>query len=529
MRIKEKLQHIIKNSLIKLKVDRKLNEIIIETSKESEFIYYTNIAISLSKDLRKKPEEIADILKNIIKDELIKKIEVQYPGTIYIYLNKQILLNIIPEIIEKNINYGRSNIGENRKINIDFINTDISSNLDNNSIFNAIYADNVSRILKYNKFNTIKEYYVNDNSKQLIELAEKAKERYENICKSDGINYENKDNSLYLRDTACDIYNLYKNYKQDEKLEYFQKEEISTLLYNQQHLLDKYRINYDTSTKEQSLYDKGLIDKLLDILNRKGYTYLCEDELWLKTTDFNDTKDRILIKKDGTYTKILPLMAYQTDRLNRKYDGLINIYNINNQEDKKYIKPILKMLEEDTNKIQINILPQIRIIKKNKEIENINDLLKDYDINSIRYLFASQKINNEIEINLDTISEQVKENPIYYIEKINIIIHQTLKGYNKKITKTNKFSTINNNIAYIILNKLNEFEDIVIMSGIKQMPHLICNYLLELSKLFNEYYKEEKIITEDEIYTNERLNMLLAIKIVINNALDLIGIIPRED
>lgn len=529
MRIKEKLQHIIKDSLIKLNVEKKLNEIIIENSKENEFIYYSNIAISLSKDLHKKPEEIADNLKNIIKDELIEKIEVQYPGTLYIYLNKKILLNIIPEIIEKNINYGKSNIGEKRKINIDFINTDICDYLDNNSIFNAIYADNISRILKYNDFNIVKEYYVNDNSKKLIELSEKTKERYEEICKNNSLNYEKQDNNLCLRDTAYDIYNLYKDSKLEEKLEYFKKEEISTLLYNQQHLLDKYRINYDTSTKEQSLYDKGLVDKILDILNRKGYTYLFEDELWLKTTSFNDKKDRILIKSDGAYTKILPLIAYQEDRLNRKYDGLINIYNINNHEDKKYIKPILKMLEEDLNKVQINILPQIKITKNNNEIENINTLLEDYEVNSIRYLFASQKVNNEIEIDLDTISKQVKENPIYYIEKINIILHQTLKGYTKKITKINKFSTINNDIAYIILNKLNEFEDVVITSGLKQMPHLICDYLLELSKLFNTYYKEEKIITEDEIYTNERLNMLLAIKIVINNALDLIGIIPRED
>ena len=97
------------------------------------------------------------------------------------------------------------------------------------------------------------------------------------------------------------------------------------------------------------------------------------------------------------------------------------------------------------------------------------------------------------------------------------------------ITKVNNFSTIDNTDAYIILNKLYEFEDIVIISGLKQKPHLICNYLLELVKIFNTYYNNEQIITEDEIYTNERLNLLLAIKIVINNALNLIGIIPREE
>lgn len=526
MRIKEKLQHIIKNSLIKLEVSKKLNEIIIETSKEDNYDYYTNIAITLAKDIHKKPEDIGELIKQNINDELIEKIEIVYPGTLNIYLNKKHLINGIKEIIEKNINYGRNNIGGSRKINIDFINDEFCEDLNINNIFNAIYGDNLSRILRYNGFEVTKEYYINDTSEALGELAEISKKKYENICKSniniDEINKE-KDN---IRDTASDIYKMYRDIKLGEKIEYFKKEEFSTIIDNKKIKLDKYRINFDIYTNEQALYDKGIIDEILDKLNKKGYTYFNDSKLWIKTTDYGDIKDRILIEEDGTYTYILPLVAYHMDRLKRKYDGLINIYNIDNIEKKGILESILQMLEQNTSKIEIKILNNIQLYNDKQELKDIEKITKDIGVNSIRYILSMQDTKSSAEININNIA---KENNIDYIEETLRKLNKILKNSNKKITKANDFGTINSSIAYSMIKKLFEFEDIVIVAALRQKPNLICNYLIELIKIFNDYHKEEQIITNDEIYTNERLNLLLAIKIIINNALDLIGIIPRED
>lgn len=524
MRIKEKLQHIIKNSLINLNIEKKLNEIIIESSQTNGSDYYTNIAITLSKDLHKKPEHIAEMLKKELKDEIIEKIEITYPGIINIYLNKKYLLNGISDIINKNINYGKSNIGEARKINIDFVKLDFTKNLTKENLFNAIYSDNLARILKYNGFDIIKEFYINDTLKEIEKLAKITKERYENICKSRIIiDQTNND----MKDTAYNIYSLYREAKQNENIEYFIKEEISTLLEKNKRNLDKYRINYDIYTNENSLYDKGLVDNILDQLNKKGYTYFNEDKLWLKTTDFGDIEDQILIENDGTYTYLLPTISYYIDKINRKYNGIISMYDNEYKHYKNTVKPILTMLEQDINKIEIKILPKINIIKENNQLEDI-DSLKKININDLRYMFALQQTNQNIDINLDILDKK-EENPIYYIENTNAIIHNVLRNYNKKITKVTKFSTIDNQLAYIILNKLYDFEDIVILAGLKQKPNIICDYVHELAQIFNDYYKEENIVTEDEVSTNERLNLLLAIKIVINNALDLIGIIPREE
>jgi len=525
MRIKEKLQHIIKNSLFEIDITKKTSEIIIEPSKDkNNGDYYTNIAISLTKELHKKPEEIAEIIKEKITDKIIKKLDIVYPGTIIIFLNKNEIINGIGEIIEKNINYGKSNIGLSRKINIDFINKNFTKRLTPDEIYNAIYSDNISRILKFNGFDIEKEFYYDDTTKEIEKQANISKERYINLCNSkinisDSYEYNNN-----VRDTANDIYSLYKDRKKYEDTEYFIKEEISALLENRKRELDKYRINYNIYTNEKYLSDKGIIDSILDKLNKKGYTYFNKDELWLKTTDFNDKKDRLLIESDGTYNDILSQIAYYKDKLNKKYDGIISVYNKEQSEMKQPIKPILKMLEENTNKIEIKLLPEIVIKKEDQIIEDLNEIT-NINTNMIRYIFSSQNNNENICINLD----KEEYNKFNYIESTNIQIHELLSNYKKKITKVNNYSTIDSEKAYSIVNKLYEFEEIIIKSGLKQMPNLICDYLYELTQIFNEYYKTEEIITENEIYTNERLNLLLSIKIVINNGLDLIGIIPREE
>ena len=189
------------------------------------------------------------------------------------------------------------------------------------------------------------------------------------------------------------------------------------------------------------------------------------------------------------------------------------------------------MLEKNKDILELKQVNNTTIVKDNKEISNINltELINTLGINKTRYFFTSTSIDINMELNIDQALSKTKENPIYYIEKTNATIYQILKNYNQKITKVKSFSTIDNNLAYIIITKLYEFEDIVILSGLKQKPNIICDYLYELVTLFNDYYKQEEIITKNETYTNERLNFLLAIKIVINNALDLIGIIAREE
>lgn len=502
MYIKKELQHIIKTSLLELNISTDESDIIL-TKKDN--YYTTNIAISISRQLHKKPEEVGEILKSSLIHPLIDKIDLIYPGILNITINEKYLLNGIPKIIEQNINYGKSKIGKQRKINIMLSQINPCDKLTTNNLKNIIYGDNLSRLLKYNDYNVETEIYVQDTS--LEEYGIKIKNNYLELC-----------NSKILKDNNIEsiLYNSYKDTLINKDIKSFIEKGTTYNLDYIKKYLDKLRVNFDNYISEESLYNNSQVDNTLDLLNRKGYTYFDTDSLWLKTTLFNDKKDRKLIYNDGTYTNLLPKISYHLELFNKNYDGLIDI--VDNNYDTLELTSSLRLLSQNISKLDIKVL------NNNEEI-NYNELIEKYGINQIRYLFSQI---DTIDYNKYISEINTPNDKLYVIEKCNSKIYQIFNNYHKKITKVNNFSTINNPTAYIIMNKLYEFVDVVTESCIKQNPSIISNYIYELVTLFNKYYNEEEIINEDETYTIERLNFILAIKIVLNNSLDLIGIIPRE-
>ena len=201
----------------------------------------------------------------------------------------------------------------------------------------------------------------------------------------------------------------------------------------------------------------------------------------------------------------------------------------------------MKILGEDSDKLEIKILQMVRLIKDGAEFKlskrtgksvTLMELLDDIGINATRYFFASHSLDTSMDLDLDLALKQSNENPVYYIEYANARICSIIKNSKFRISELqniDKFVTLTSDMTYSILNKLYEYPDLVISAGIKEQPHIIANYAYSLATLFHSYYQQEKIITSDTQKTKERVALLMAIKIVLNNALDLIGIIPREE
>lgn len=536
MSIKNNLIHIIKCSLKELGIDKE--DIIVEIPKDkTKGDYSTNVALTLSSIMHKKPEEIAKIIKNQINDPLIDHIEVAYPGFINFFLSKEYLLNNINTINEQKRNYGKSNVGQNKKINIEYVSANPTGILHVGHGRGATYGDNLARIMSFIGYDVTKEYYVNDAGNQMNNLGISIKERYKEIC---GLPFQIPEDGYHGKEIitiAEKIYNTYKDQKIKEDVSFFRKEGLNILLDKIKKDLDNYRVNFDIFTSEQSLYDHGLVDNTLEQLKRSNKCFIDEDALWLKTTDYGDEKDRVLIKSDGNYTYFLPDIAYHVDKMNRGYDKLIDVFGSDHHGYINRLKAALKILDKDPDLLDIKILQMVRLIKDNEEIKlskrtgktiTLIDLINEVGVNATRYFFSSKSIDTQMDFDLDLAIKQSNENPVYYIEYANARISSILNLYHNKVEIIPKFNTIDSEIAYTILNKLYEFEDIVISAGQKQLPHLIANYTYELASLFHSYYSKEKIITEDDVYTKERIAFLNAIKIVINNALELIGIIPRE-
>ena len=539
MSIKTKLTSMLKKSLDKLNIELE-NDIVIEKpAKKENGDYSTNIALTLTKKLHQSPMEIATSIKeNLEKEDVIEDIQIASPGFINIYLKKEYLLSYINKIITENKNYGKNNIGNNKKINIEFVSANPTGILHIGHGRGATYGDNLARIMNFSGYDVTKEYYVNDAGNQMNNLGISIKERYKELCGLECNLPENGYHGKEIIDLAKKIYEEYGNQKLESDIEFFKQQGLETLLSQIKKDLDRYRVNFNIFTSEQSIYAKCLVEDVLSKLRNSNQCYVKDDALWLKTTQYGDEKDRVLIKSDGNYTYLTPDIAYHIDKINRGYDELIDVLGSDHHGYINRLKAALTMLGKDSNILDIKILQMVRLIKDGEELKlskrtgktiTLMELVDEIGVNATRYFFSSHSLDTSMDLNIDLALKQSNENPVYYIEYANARICSILKKYHKKPIPLEQYVNLNSKETYTILNKLIEFEDIAISSAKKESPHIIANYIYDLATLFHSYYAKDKIITEDEKSTEEKINLLLAIQIVIQNALDLLGIIPREE
>ncbi len=539
MSIKKELQEIIKESLEKNNIAYEVDNIVIETPKNTiNGDYSTNIALVLTKLMHKNPMEIAELIKNNISNIIIDKIDIAKPGFINIFLSKERLQSEINNIIKTNKEYGKSNIGLSKKINIEYVSANPTGTLHIGHARGAAYGDNLSRIMNYCGYDVTREYYINDAGNQMNNLGISIKERYKEVCGLECNLPEDGYHGKEIIALAKNIYDQYSNSKLEESIEYFKQEGLKVLLNQIKKDLDAFRVNFDVFTSEQTLYDRGFVEKVIETLKKKDECYINEDALWLKTTNHGDEKDRVLIKTDGSYTYFLPDIAYHVNKIERGFEELIDVLGADHHGYINRLKASLEILGYNKDMLDIEILQMVRLLKDGEEVKvskrtgktyTLNELIDEVGVNAARYFFASKSLDTQMDFDLNLATKDSNENPVYYIEYANARISKILNSYKKEINIKNKYNTIDDPLAYNIMNKLLSFTDIVISAANKKQPHIICNYVYELATLFHSYYAKEKFITDDEEYTNERMALLKAIKIVINNSLNLIGIIPREE
>lgn len=536
MNTKEKLASIIDEAL-KLSNIEKIEYIIEVPNDKRNGDFSTNVAMELTKILKKNPRIIAEeLVANINKNNIIDRIDIAGPGFINFYLNKAYLLNGINEIIKLDSNYGKSTIGNHKRINIEYVSANPTGILHVGTARGASYGDNISRIMSFAGYDVTREYYINDGGNQINNLGKSIKARYDNIC---GINTEMPEDGYHgeeIIEIAKSIYKENKDSKINEKIEYFTDLGVKILLDRIKKDLKDFRVEFDVWTSEKKIRESGRIEECLRILNEQGNTYEAEGALWLKTSKYGDDKDRVIVKNDKTYTYFTPDIAYHLDKLDRGYDKLINVFGADHHGYVSRLKASIEALGYDKNKLDVKLLQMVKLIKDGEEIKmskrtgktiTITELLEEVGVNASRYFFANKSLDTQMNFDITLATKQSNENPVYYVEYAHARICSILNNVSK-IEKIEEYKTLNSSYAFELLNKVYEFKNIVETAAVKQMPHLITNYVYELATLFHSYYAHEKIVSDDTIYTSERINLIKTVKITIKNALNLIGVEALE-
>lgn len=505
--------------------------------------FSSNIALRLAKVLKNSPINIANSLKSELENnDFIEKVEVVVPGFLNFFVKKDSLSEIINKIIDQGKDYGRNNFGKNEKVMVEYVSANPTGDLHLGHARGAAYGDSLTRVLKFSGYDCLREYYVNDAGNQIEVLGESLYQRYLEALGYDfdleKIGYQGKDVKNIATKIAKDIKEKYVHDDSEDRKLYFKKVGRELELSKIKKDLDLYRVSFDHYQSELDLYKDGKVKNTLEALKNSGFTYDLDGALWLRTTVFGDDKDRVLIKSDGSYTYLLPDIAYHKDKFDRGYDHLINLFGADHHGYIIRLKAGLKILGYNSDNLDIQIVQMVRLMENGIELKmskrtgnaiTIRELCEDVGVDVARYFFISKPIVSHLDFDLDLARKHSSENPVYYIQYAYARCASILRRV-KEVKKLETYSLLTNDKEVSILKELASFEQILVDICKYKEVNILCNYAYRLASLFHSYYNECKVIDEkNSELTTERLALVKAIKITLENALNLLGIEVKED
>ncbi|MCK5388333.1 MAG: arginine--tRNA ligase, partial [Candidatus Izimaplasma sp.] len=502
--------------------------------------YSTNIAMKLARVARKAPIKIAEeIVESFNKDGLyISKIEVAKPGFINIFLDKSFLTSIISEINDKETEYGNLNLGEGEHYNLEFVSVNPTGSLHIGHARGASAGDSISRIMRKAGYQVTKEYYVNDGGNQIHNLALSIDARYKQLFNIDIDMPKDGYHGSEIIEAAKEIKNEFNDrFLNEDGYDFFKQYGVNSLLETLKKDLNDFRVTFDVWFSEKSLYDNNLVEKTIDYLIEHNFTYEKEGALWLKTSDFNDEKDRVIIRSDGTYTYLAPDIAYHKEKLDRGYTKLIDVLGGDHHGYIDRLKAAIEMVAGKGDLLEVEILQMVKVIQNGEEVKmskrsgkaiTLRDIIDEVGVDPVRYFFAMRSLNTHMDLDLDLALKQTNENPVYYTQyahaRINsIFVAAKQKGFDlDNLPKT--FTTLTSDKTFNLIQLLGNYPDVIKQGALHRAPHKITNYVNSLASAFHSFYNDEQVISSDQLKTMERLSLLNATKIVIKDALNLVGV-----
>ncbi|PCF83645.1 arginine--tRNA ligase [Staphylococcus delphini] len=544
--VKQTLIQEIEKSIQQANIVESIPEIKIEIPKDTKNgDYATNIAMVLTKLAKRNPREIAQLIVDHLDTEAahVKKIDIAGPGFINFYLDSSYLNAVIDQALEQDTQFGRVAESKNEKILVEYVSANPTGDLHIGHARNAAVGDTLCNILDAAGYDVTREYYINDAGNQITNLAKSIEARYlqhlgqEAEMPADG--YHGQDIKNIGADLAEKQPNLM-DLSDDERLKTFRQLGVDYEMAKLKQDLADFNIHFDNWFSETSLYEKGEIQAVLERMKDNGYTYEQDGATWLRTTDFKDDKDRVLIKKDGTYTYFLPDIAYHYDKFQRGNDKLINLFGADHHGYINRLKASLETFGVDSDRLEIQIMQMVRLMQDGEEVKmskrtgnaiTLREIMDEVGIDAARYFLTMRSADTHFDFDMALAKEQSQDNPVYYAQyahaRICSILRQAeAQGY--QVEKGSDYQTITNDKAIELLKKVAEFEPMIEGAAEARAPHRVTNYIQDLAAHFHKFYNAEKVLTEDQAKTQAHLALIDAVRITLRNALQLVGVTAPE-
>ena len=508
--------------------------------------YSTNIAMVLTKIAKRNPREIAQAIVDHLDTTAaqVEKVDIAGPGFINFYLDNAYLTAIITEAINQGDHFGQKEIKNGESILLEYVSANPTGDLHIGHARNAAVGDTLANILEAAGYNVTREYYINDAGNQITNLARSIEARYFEALGDDS--FEMPEGGYYGKD----IINIGKDLaeKQPELKDLEEEERIKTFRqlgvdYEMEKLrkdLADFNTHYDSWFSETTLYESGEIQKVLDKMTELGYTYKEDGATWLRTTDFSDDKDRVLIKKDGNYTYFLPDIAYHYDKIERGNDILINLFGADHHGYIQRLKASMETFGVDSERLEIQIMQMVRLMQDGQEVKmskrtgnaiTLREIMDEVGVDAARYFLTMRSPDTHFDFDMELAKQESQDNPVYYAQYAHARICSILKQAKERGIEPSTsadYALITNDKAIELLKKLADFETSIESAATHRAPHRITNYIQDLAAHFHKFYNDEKVLTDDVEKTKALIALIDAVRITLHNALNLVGVTAPE-
>jgi len=527
--MKRDLQKLVKKAILSLQQAEKwgdftMPEIMIGFPKDEKFgDYSTNAALVLAKELKKSPMEIANSLKLGFFKSLkpsFERVEVVAPGYINFYLSKKYLQNQVAEINKLGEKFGDSDSGKGKKINIEFISSNPTGPIHLGNARGGPIGDALGNIFEKVGCSVEREYYVNDFGNQVEILGHSILKDSEAQYKGDYVEElaERMDkktkNPMAVGNWAAGII-----------VEEFIKP-----------VCEKFGIIFNSWFSEKSLHDSGAVDEIIEFLKNKKLTYKKDGAVWLRSTQFGDDKDRVLIKTDGKKTYIAVDLAYHKNKIERGYDKLINIQGADHHKEAEVIRYFVEKIVSSKTSLHSLLTQFVRVMKNGEEVKMskrkgvyfaLDDLIEEVGKDAVRFIFSSYASTSHINFDIELAKESSEKNPVYYVQYAHARICSILrKAKNPKPETQNlKLDLLIHPKELSLMKEMNRFPELVEEIAESYEVHKLSHYSIKLADKFHSFYNDLKVIDESNLeMTEARLNLVNAVRIVLAETLKLIGV-----
>lgn len=519
-------------------LDVPADDIIIEAPKIKEHgDYATTVAMRLVKLIKGNPRALAQsVIDHLDFTKAgILSADIAGPGFINFKMDPAFLTRQITVILKADHDYGQTALDHPRSINVEYVSANPTGDLHPGHARGAAIGDALTRILKKAGYTVTREYYLNDAGNQIANMAKSLQARYLQACGKDAQvpddGYHGKDLIEIAETLKAEIGTQYADTPLAESLPFFRAYGLKAETEKLKNDLKLFRVEFDVWSSEQALYDAGMVQTTLKTLIDHGHTYTQEGALFLRTTDYGDDKDRVLIKSDGSYTYILPDIAYHLNKKQRGYDQLVNLLGADHHGYVPRLKAAFEALGYDRNDLEVDIIQMARMIKDGEEFKlskrtgkavALKDLIEEAGVDALRYYFVSRAGDTHMDLDLDMAQKQSNENPVFYAQYAHARIASILRQAQWEVPSA--FDGLVHEKELDLIKLMSDFPQLIADAAKTRTPHLLCTYIQKLASAFHAFYAECVVLKEAEPLRSQRLALIKATQITLRNALELIGV-----